>query len=554
MEMTVETSVELKRPWLKLHPRREDSAPFCGRFKDGLSMFRHAVSVAGDGPAIHYFDRTLSYTEIDRLSDLFAGFLLERGIREGDRVALYLQNVPQFLICLIGIWKLGGIGVSINPMNRARELTLLLEDSGAQVLVTHRDLYQDVASQVLQDFPGVLAITTSTRDFQSRNDVRVMSADEIPHPSGALDLMSILQGPARPHSFRAELPPASPAMLVYTSGTTGIPKGAVITHANFAFDSDLWREWNGLRDGGPILAVAPLFHITGLVGHLGAAIATCSPLILSMRFHPAVTAEAAEEYRAEFVVGAITAFIAMMNSPDVRREQLSTLKHVVSGGAPVPAKVAEDFKKRFGHSVKNGYGMTETSSMTIAVPPSMETPTDANGAFSIGVPAFSTDAYIADEDGKALPPGEVGELFMRGPQVISEYWQRPDATREAFFNGFLRSGDVAYMSEDGWFFLVDRKKDMISASGYKVWPKEVEDVIYTHPAIREAAVVGVKDEYRGETVKAVVSLKPGMALEPAELIAFCKERMAAYKSPRLVVIIDELPKTRTGKILGRELR
>jgi long-chain acyl-CoA synthetase len=220
----------------------------------------------------------------------------------------------------------------------------------------------------------------------------------------------------------------------------------------------------------------------------------------------------------------------------------------------VPAKVAHEFSRKFGLPVQNTYGMTETSSLIVGVPLDLETPVDSNGSYSVGVPVFNSDAYIADEIGEPLPAGEVGEIYLRGPQVISEYWQRPDATSEAFYNGYLRTGDVAYMNDDGWIFLVDRKKDMISASGYKVWPKEVEDVIYMHPAIREAAVIGVKDEYRGETVKAVVSLRPGQSVEPEALIAFCKERMAAYKYPRQVVIIEDLPKTVTGKILRRELR
>jgi long-chain acyl-CoA synthetase len=291
-----------------------------------------------------------------------------------------------------------------------------------------------------------------------------------------------------------------------------------------------------------------------LVGHIGAAFATCAPIILSMRFHPAVVADAAQEHQAEFMVGAITAFIAIMNSPEVRPEQFKTLKKAYTGGAPVPAKVAHELSQKYGLPIRNTYGMTETSSLIVGVPFDLDTPVDSNGSYSVGVPVFSSDAYIADEIGQPLPAGEVGEIYLRGPQVISEYWQRPDATSEAFYNGYLRTGDVGYMNDDGWIFIVDRKKDMISASGYKVWPKEVEDVIYTHPAIREVAVIGVKDEYRGETVKAVVSLRPGQSVEPEALIAYCKERMAAYKYPRQVEIIEDLPKTATGKILRRELR
>lgn len=545
---------DARRPWFSLYPQHRPGGRFEAPVADGLSLFRQAVAAGAGRAAIHYFDRSLSYADLDRLSDSFACFLIDKGIRDGDRVALYLQNVPQFVICLVGAWKAGAIGISINPMNRARELDLLLRDSGAAVLVTHPGLYKEVAADVLRDFPGVAAVTTSAREFQSRNDARVLGDEEADACAGATPLAAILEATRDDADLRSSLAPDFPAMLVYTSGTTGMPKGAVIGHGNFAFGAAIWQDWAELRDGAPILAIAPLFHITGLLGHVGAAFAARAPLILTMRFHPAVTAQAAQEYRAEFVVGAITAFIALMNSPDVRPEQLSTLTAVYTGGAPVPARVAQDFAARFGQPIRNCYGMTETTSLIVGVPRHHETPVDANGACSIGIPVYASDAYIADDSGRPVAAGQVGEICLRGPQVIAQYWQRPDATREAFIDGYLRTGDVAYMDEQGWIFIVDRKKDMINAAGYKVWPKEVEDVIYTHPAVREAAVVGVPDEYRGETVKAVVSLRPGMSLLPEELVAFCRERMAAYKYPRQVEITPELPKTLTGKILRRELR
>jgi long-chain acyl-CoA synthetase len=273
-----------------------------------------------------------------------------------------------------------------------------------------------------------------------------------------------------------------------------------------------------------------------------------------MRFHPDVVAEAAQERQAKFVVGAITAFIAIMNSPRVTPQQLASLEHVHSGGAPVPASVAAEFERKFGLAIRNCYGLTESTSLVVSVPRTGRAPIDANGALSIGVPVIATEARIAGDNGEPLPANEVGEILLRGPQIVAGYWQRPQETAATFVDGWLKTGDMGYMNEDGWLFIVDRKKDMIIASGYKVWPKEVEDVIYTHPAVREAAVVGVHDDYRGETVKAVVSLKPGQSLEPESLIEYCKERMAAYKYPRVVAVLDELPKTPTGKILRRELR
>jgi len=550
-------SDNFSRPWLELLPKvAHGQGAFKARFTDGISLFRHAAETSPDGIAIHYFDGAISYAQLDRLSDAFAHFLLERGIQAGERVALFMQSIPQFVICLIGAWKMGACGVSINPMNRGRELRLLLADSGASVLVTQRDLYEEVAKEVLAEFPRVLAVTTCVREFQMRNDARVMPAAELPPPAGTVDLGTVL-GAVRPGEGarpRIKAEAQSPAMIVYTSGTTGLPKGAIITHANFSIDADLWRAWVDVRDGAPILAIAPLFHITGLVGHIGFALALAGPMILSVRFHPDVVAHAAREHRAEFVVGAITAFIAITNAASVQPGDLASLKRVLTGGAPVPTAVASAFHRKFGLKIRNTYGLTESSSLAVAVPPECDTPVDANGAFSIGIPVFETDIFIASEKGTPVPAGEVGEIMIRGPQIFAGYWQKPAETAQALCDGFLRTGDVGYMSAQGWLYIVDRKKDMISASGYKVWPKEVEDVIYTHPAVKEAAVVGVPDDYRGETVMAVVSLKPGHSVQADELIDYCKARMAAYKYPRQIRFLPELPKTLTGKILRRELR
>lgn len=549
------TFAQHPRPWLKLHPSvAHGQGHFSPRVTDTLSLFRLAVQAGADKPAIHYFDTTISYTELDRMSDAFACQLAHKGVSAGDRVALYMQNIPQFVICLLGAWKVGAVGVSINPMNRGRELKLLLQDSVAKVLVMQRDLYEDVAKAVLVDMPNVIAVTTSPREFQTRNDPRLIQGDELPPCPHTLDLTTLLNASV-PEAVLCQASVAhEPAMIVYTSGTTGVPKGAIITHSNMAVDAELWRAWVDVRDGAPILAIAPLFHITGLVGHVGFAFSAAAPLILSMRFHPEVVAEAAQEHQAEFVVGAITAFIAMMNNPLVRPEHLSTLKRVYSGGAPVPAAVAAEFADKFGVSIRNCYGLTESSSLAVGVPPDCDTPLDANGAFSIGIPVFETDVFIADESGAPVPLGQVGEIMMSGPQILTGYWQRPKESAAALSGGYLHTGDVGYMDDNGWLYIVDRKKDMISASGYKVWPKEVEDVIYGHPAVKEVAVVGIPDGYRGETVKAVISLKPGQQLDKSELIEFCKERLAAYKYPRHVEFVQDLPKTLTGKILRRELR
>jgi long-chain acyl-CoA synthetase len=248
-------------------------------------------------------------------------------------------------------------------------------------------------------------------------------------------------------------------------------------------------------------------------------------------------------------------FISLMNAPGASREDLGSLQKIYSGGAPIPPSTVKEFQERFGSYIHNIYGLTETTSPSHAVPLGSDAPVDPDsGALSVGVPIFNTVVRIVDDAGEDLPAGQVGELVTEGPQVVAGYWQKPEETEKALGGGRLRTGDVGYMDEQGWFYIVDRKKDQINVAGYKVWPREVEDVLYQHPAVREAGVVGVPDEYRGETVKAIVSLRPGASATPEELIDFCRQRMAAYKYPRLVEIIDELPKTVTGKILRRELR
>ncbi|NYT64423.1 AMP-binding protein [Alcaligenaceae bacterium] len=550
---------QITRPWLDITPAPAHGAiPFTARHTDVLSMFHHALDGAADKPAIHYFDKSISYAELNDYANKFALKLLELGVKKGDRVALYMQGIPQFVICAVGLWKVGAIGVTINPMNRTRELKQLLHDSKSRAIVLQNGLYNSVAQAVLSELQhDVTPIVTSAREFQSRNDSRAINTDDDVPCEGVLRLADILQTDRSTSDISVMLrsaQPSDPAMLVYTSGTTGTPKAAIITHENMATDALLYRAWMGINDGTAILGMAPLFHITGLIGHVAFALASASALILTSRFHPEVLAEAADEYKPEFVIGAFTAFIALMNNDRIKVSQFQSLKQVYTGGASVPAVIAAQFEQKFGLPIRNCYGLTESTGLALAVPSHVATAVDDQGICAVGIPVFATDAYIAGDDGSVLPPGEVGEIMLRGPQVVPGYWANPEQTQEMRKDGYLKTGDVGYMNAQGWFFLVDRKKDMIVASGYKVWPKEVEDVIYSHPAIMEASVIGVPDDYRGETVKAVISLKPNSELTEAELISFCKERLAAYKYPRIVEILDELPKTATGKIMRRMLR
>ncbi|MDR0225371.1 MAG: AMP-binding protein [Burkholderiaceae bacterium] len=544
-------------PWLALYAPHRPTG-MVPEFTDMLTLFESALEAAPGLPLLRYFDGGLSLHELDQAADALARALQAGGFSPGDRLALYTQNNPAFVIGLVAAWKLGGIAVPINPMNRQRELRYILEDSGAQALLCLDQLYRDVAHEVREagGLPLATVVTSSALDWQTRNDERVLGpGPRLAVAAGTLDLLALTQAGGRPAPLARRPSAGDTAVLTYTSGTTGQPKGAMNTHGNLAFNAQTYRDWIGITREDSVLGLAPLFHITGLVGHVALALLVPCPLVLSHRFHPAVMLESVREHRPSFTIGAITAFLALMHHPGVAREDFASFKALYSGGAPIAPAVIEAFEQLSGLVIHNAFGMTETCSPTHFVPLGARAPVDpASGALSIGVPVYGTQVRIINDGNRDAAPGEIGEIVSSGPQVMAGYWNMAEATEAALFEGGLRTGDVGFMDAQGWFYLVDRKKDMINAGGYKVWPREVEDVLYTHPAVREAAVIGVPDDYRGETVKAVVSLKPGRQATAEELIAHCRQAMAAYKYPRIVELRDELPKTVTGKILRRELR
>ncbi|CAM5350997.1 class I adenylate-forming enzyme family protein [Streptomyces aurantiogriseus] len=543
-------------PWLA-HYRPGQPASIEPEHHTMLELFRASVARAPDQVALRYFDGEVTTGRLDQASDALALVLLESGFQRGDRLAVYVQNDPGFVIGLLGAWKAGGAAVAINPMNKARELEYLLADSGAKALLCLDSLYRDIARDVIAAGRTSVetVITTSELDWQARNDERVLQTPRLPAADGTLDLLSLIEvhDGRRPGVVPPQ--PDDIAVLTYTSGTTGRSKGAMNTHLTMVYGCYNFREWLGLTSADSVLGIAPLFHITGLVGHVGLSLLLACPLVLTHRFHPAVMLDALREHRPTFTVAAITALTRLAEESNKPAEDFSSLRIVYSGGAPIAPAVNDAFQAKTGIYIHNIYGLTETNSPTHGTPLGAKAPVDpTSGALSIGVPLFGTVARVLDDDGEECVVGAVGEIAISGPQVVPGYWNRPEETAAAFPGGELRTGDVGFMDADGWFYLVDRKKDMINASGYKVWPREVEDLLYTHPAIREVAVVGVPDSYRGETVKAFVSLQPGATAAPEELIRYAKDNMAAYKYPRLVEIVDELPKTATGKILRRQLR
>jgi long-chain acyl-CoA synthetase len=520
-----------------------------------LDVFRSAVALAGDRPAIRYFDTTLSYADLDRLSDGLAAALIAGGFAPGDRLALMLQNMPQFVIAMLAAWKAGGMAVTINPMNREREVEVILADATPHSVVVLDALVPIVraAADALDAVAPRLIVVGADR-MQARNDRRVIPQ---PAPDVSADTFDALaETPVGPGGLPGVSDADAVALLVYTSGTTGKPKGAMLTHRNLATNARIIMHWYDLdKEPGAVLAMAPFFHVTGLVGHIAVAIAARLPLVLTWRFEPGVVLDAIAEYRPGFTIGAMTAYVALTNVPGVTRDHFASFHTIVSGGAAVPPALVASFKELTGLYMHNGYGLTETSAGVIAVPAGREAPVDpASGTLAVGVPVSETHAWIADDDGHPVAIGEIGEIVISGPTVASGYWQRPEESAEAMRADGFRTGDIGFVDAQGWVYVVDRKKDMINAAGYKVWPREVEDVLYGHPAIREAAVVGVVDAYRGETVRAVVSLRDGQALDGAAMQAWCRDRLAAYKLPREMLIVGELPKTPSGKILRKDLR
>jgi long-chain acyl-CoA synthetase len=525
------------------------------RHLTALELASSGLRSAGDDPAILYFDETLSGAEVDADSDALAAAYRSLGVRRGDRVALVLQNVPQFVIGLIAAWKAGAIAVPINPMLKTRELTRIFADCGARLVVCLDELYEPAVREATAATAVDAVVTTAPADWLHGECPALLARPGTLDCPGSLDLRELIDAHRGDRLPAARLGGDDIALLVYTSGTTGPPKGAMNLHRNVVFTSTVFREWVSLGASDRCLALAPLFHVTGLIGHIGVALAARMPLILGYRFDATQTLRLIERQRPTFTIGAITAFTALMNDPTFAATDLSSLRAVYTGGAPVPSAVVERWRSATGQYLHNAYGLTETTSPSHLVPLGTEAPIDpVSRSLSIGVPVYDTNVEIVDDAGRPLPCGEVGEIVTAGPGVVPGYWEKPEETAHALGGGRLRTGDVGFENEDGWFFLVDRRKDMIVASGYKVWPREVEDVLYEHPAVHEAAVVGVPDEYRGETVKAFVVLRPGVQASAENLIAFARERLAAYKYPRQVEVLDELPKTATGKVLRRELR
>ncbi|MEU9203626.1 AMP-binding protein [Streptomyces sp. NPDC048332] len=546
-------SIYAAKPWLTLLSEAQRAPVHPAETL--VHAFRDSVVRAPEHPALAYFDGRLTYRETDELSDSVAGHLAARGLGRGDRVAIMLQNSPQFVLALLGAWKAGATVVPLNPMYKSAEVGHVLKDAEVTALICSDRAWEAYLRDTAAGAPSVrIAVTACELDLQTSGDERVLNFERLPAAYDADDLVAVArQGLAAPAG--RELAATDVALISYTSGTSGTPKGAMNSHGNIMVNAERQRSGHPIAEGSAYFALAPLFHITGMVCQLAVCLANAGTLVLAYRFHPGVVLDAFAEHRPAYTVGPSTAFMALAATPGATPGHFASFQVISSGGAPLPPALVEKFRAGFGPYIRNGYGLTECTAPCAAVPPEREAPVDpVSGTLSVGVPGPDTVVRIIDENGAEVPFGEQGEIAVRGPQVVTGYWRLPEASAAAFPDGELRTGDIGFMDREGWLYVVDRKKDMINASGFKVWPREVEDVLYTHPAVREAAVVGVPDAYRGETVRAYVSLRPGASVEPGELGAYCKERLAAYKYPREVEILTELPKTASGKILRRELR
>jgi len=554
------TSYYNQKPWLSTYP---DWLPdkLAVPAVSLLDEFLQSATAYPDDPCLHYFERTFTYRDIHRMALGLAAALAKMGLAAADRVIVVMQNIPQAVVAFVAVWMRRAVVVPLNPMYTGPDLKHYLADSGARLFICQDDLYPQRVQTAVADRSDIQVITTSALDLLPKGLPRPEQFADLKKLSlkDTHDFMELIEGAGKPAAEVPGCEPSDLAYLVYTSGTTGPAKGAMIRHSHVVHNALVYETACRLDRNDVVLGVAPFFHITGIVAHLAIAFHLAIPVVVFGRFDAGDTLRLIERHRVTFTVAAITVFIALLNHPDLKQFDLAGFRKAYSGGAPVAPGTVEKFREAMGINIYNVYGLTESCSPATITPLGMEGPVDAqSGALSVGLVVPGHEAWIVDLEDPAIevPPGEEGELLLRGPAITDGYWEKPEETANAIRNGRLHTGDVAKFDEHGWCFIVDRKKDLINASGFKVWPREVEDVLYKHPGVREAAVVGVPDAYRGETVKAFVALTDEYrdAVTPNDLIGFCKERMAAYKYPRIVEIIDEVPKTLTGKYLRRKLR
>jgi fatty-acyl-CoA synthase len=513
------------------------------------SVYANLVASAARHPqraAIDYYGSRLSYAELKRQVDALAGFLQQRyGVGRGERVLLYAQNSPQFVIAYYAILRADAVVVPVNPMNRTEELRHYVEDSDATVAIAGNDVLREIAPLGLE---RVLPVVYS--DY-------LIKPTDLPVPDfvrapGSGSWKEAIAANLQPGEHLAG--PEDLAVMPYTSGTTGRPKGCIHTHASVQATTVPYLHWRGAQEESVVLCAMPMFHVTGMQAGMNAPIHIAATLVVLSRWDRECAALQIERARITNWSAITTMLVDFLSNPKLSKYDLSSLRVLGGGGAAMPEALARRLEEVIGLPFVEGYGLSETMAPTHINPPHRPKRQCA------GIPFFNTDARVIDiEKPVELPPNQVGEIIVHGPQLFRGYWKQPEATAQAFVEHdgrrFFRTGDLGYYDEEGYFFVTDRLKRMINCSGYKVWPAEVESMLYAHPAIQEACVIAARDDYRGESVKAVVVLKSSSKnTSSKDIIDWAREKMAAFKVPRVIEFVDELPKTSTGKILWRKLQ
>jgi len=557
-----------QRPHYKFWPKRLPHAitPPATSLWDNLAISARRYP---DKTAIAFFGRRLSYAELAQQAERLAARLHELGVRRGDRVVLCMQNCPQLIVAHFAILRANAVVVPVNPMNRAEELKHYITDPDARIAITTADLAPEMvkASDALAAGEGLqhLIVTHFTDAFDA--DVHGENAPPAAwhdwlltrHPLPALaggqalawtEALATVDAPPA-----LTVGPDDLAILPYTSGTTGLPKGCMHPHSSIMHNAVASAHWGNATADNVTLLVVPMFHITGMVSVMHSSIYIGATLVMMPRWDRDLAGRLISAWKVTTWTNIPTMVIDLLGSPNFDHFDLSSLVHIGGGGAAMPQAVAQRLLEQFGLRYVEGYGLTETAA------PSHSNPPDHPKQQCLGIPFLSTDARVIDpETLQEMPVGEQGEIVMHGPEIFRGYWKRPEATEAAFVEidgrRFFRSGDLGKMDEDGYFFMTDRLKRMINASGFKVWPAEVEALMFRHPAIQEACIISARDSYRGETVKAVVVLRPAFRnqVSEADIVAWCRENMAVYKVPRIVQFVDSLPRSGSGKVMWRHLQ
>jgi long-chain acyl-CoA synthetase len=506
-----------------------------------------------------FFGAQLSYRALDAAANRFAHALLSFGLKRGDRVALMLPNCPQFLIAFYGTLKAGGVVTAVNPLYTPRELEHQLNDAGVETLVTLTKFYPTVeavraktalqrviVTNIKESFPAALRLLfTLFKERKEGHRVRLRGVAATYWLRDVLSAQRTANGPG------ITVDPGDTALLQYTGGTTGTPKGAMLKHAGLVANTLQIRAWlSDFQDAAETMLLAlPLFHIFGMGACMSLMVHGAGTMVLLPQFRTGDVLRAVSKYRATLFPGVPSMYVALNNSPELRRVNLKSLRHCFSGAAPLPQEVQQRFEAHIGGHLVEGYGMTEANACVINPLRGTRKPG------SIGIPIPDVEARIVDlaTGMQTLPPGEVGELAVRCPQQMQGYWHKPDETAQVLRDGWVYTGDIARMDAEGFFYLVDRKKEMILSGGFNVYPRDVEEVLYMHSQVQEAAVIGTPDAFLGECVKAFVVPRNGVSPAPDEIIEFCRQHLVAYKVPKQVEFRASLPKTLVGKVLRRVL-